>query len=114
MEKILFVKTIGLMDLLEIKEDFEFPDDPKSFLDQLPAEILIEIFKLLSLDDLKAISMVCKRFSEIVNNDKEILRNFTLCLNHKTVKGKWIGSRKYSRVKISLVKSDLMYGYRKM
>lgn len=114
MEKILWVKTISPMSFIEMKEEIESFEERKSFWDKIPTEIVIKIFKNLSIDDLISISIVCKRFNEIINNDKEILKNFTLYLNHKTIKSKWIGSRKYSRVKISLVKSDFMYGYRKM
>lgn len=99
MEKLLWPRIINRENLnfqtSEIHEDF-------TPWHQLPVEILIEIFKLLSKKDLYALSLVCRRFNEVISDDRELLERFTFHLNKRTVKSRWIGSRKYSKAKIML------------
>ncbi len=118
MEKILWVKILNPMEFSGRKFGEEIwveEEENKMKLTHLPEEILIEIFKSLSVEDLISISLVCSRFNEIISSEKEIMKKFVIFLNHKTVKLKWNGLRNYSRMKISLVKShSFMYGYRKL
>lgn len=99
MEKLLWPRIINQENLItekcEIIKDF-------TPWHQLPVEILIKIFNLLNKKDLISLSLVCRRFNEVISCDKEMLERFTLYLNKKTLKSRWIGSRKYVKVKIML------------
>ena len=99
MEKLLWPRIINRETFIfksrEIHKDF-------TPWHQLPVEILIEIFKLLTKKDLFSLSLVCKRFNEVISDDRELLERFTLHLNKRTLKLRWIGSRNYSKVKIIL------------
>lgn len=66
---------------------------------QLPAEMLLEIFDYLNPSDLLNITKTTTKFSQIVNQTK-LAEKFTLTLNEEFHEREWIGSRKYSQLRI--------------
>lgn len=68
-------------------------------MENLPKELLINIFNYLPFADLLQVSLVCINFNEIINDSSKLLRKFRLNLNSRTLSDKeWIGSRNYCRV----------------
>lgn len=71
----------------------------KNKMENLPKELLIEIFNNLASKELSKLSLVCKKFNEIVNNSTSLLKKFRLNLDpRKNANKEWIGSRNYCRV----------------
>lgn len=99
MEKLLWPRVINRENLN--LEKCEIVKDCTPW-QQLPVEILIAIFSSLAKKDLISLSLVCRRFNEVISEDRELLKRFTLHLNKRTVKSPWIGSRRYSRAKVML------------
>lgn len=69
-------------------------------LNQLPNEILIEIFEMLPTSDLIALTQVCYRFNVLINNSI-LSSKFTLNLDQESANRAWIGTRKYTNIHIT-------------
>jgi len=66
-----------------------------------PEEILVEIFKYESAEDLLSLALVCSNFNYVVSNNSCLVRKFVVSFNHRRSDSRWIGSRKYTNFKIS-------------
>lgn len=69
-------------------------------MESFPEELLISIFSHLKSQDLIAISLTCKRFSEIINYSSQLISLLTVKFSKESSNLEWIGSRKYSNVLI--------------
>lgn len=60
-----------------------FIEDKKNLFDRLPVEVVEHIFTFSDLKDLKACSMVCQRFNEIISGSCKVMRRFVLHIDGK-------------------------------
>jgi hypothetical protein len=72
---------------------------PKIPLNQLPSEILLEIFDYLPIPDLKSLSETCSKFAAVINNTK-LSDKFSLNFDENFQSREWIGNRRYAQVKM--------------
>lgn len=72
---------------------------PKVLLNQFPSEILLEIFDYLKTPDLISLTLTCHTFNSVINNTK-LSDKFTLNFNENFQSRVWIGSRRYSKLKM--------------
>jgi len=69
-------------------------------MENLPEELLIQIFSYLPLSSILSLSLTCKRFSEIINSCHELLSFLTVKFSKDTANYVWIGSRNYINASI--------------
>lgn len=68
-------------------------------LENLPEEILVEIFNFLHPNDLLKATQLCRKFNEIITNVQKLMRKLTLKFP-RNCKESFNGTRKYSNVKV--------------
>ncbi|KAG5667591.1 hypothetical protein PVAND_015567 [Polypedilum vanderplanki] len=73
----------------------------KPKLDELPQEMLIEIFKNLTSTDLLSLSYSCRKFNHAINSCSDLMQKFTIFIidSHKNVT--FEPMRKYSKIFVS-------------
>lgn len=69
-------------------------------MESFPEELLINIFSYLKTSDFIALSLACKRFSEVINCSHQLISLLTASFSKVTANSEWIGSRHYSNVMI--------------
>ncbi|CRL04937.1 CLUMA_CG018074, isoform A [Clunio marinus] len=68
-------------------------------MDLLPAEMLFEIFKDLSAEDLINLSCVCKSFNAFINNELNLVRKLQMCFRKLNYKDEsTLGDRQYTKL----------------
>lgn len=72
-------------------------------INQLPAEVLLEIFEYLGSRDLSALTGLCRKFSSVISNSS-LVNKFTLNFERDNQSREWIGQRKYSKLRIETEK----------
>jgi hypothetical protein len=69
-------------------------------MNTFPEELLINIFSYLKSADILALSLTCKRFSEVINCSHQLISLLNVYFSKATAQLEWIGSREYSNVMI--------------
>lgn len=80
-----------------------------SSLNSLPEELLVEIFEYLPASSLVQLTKCSNFFNNFVSSSKILLNKIEVLLTENKKKNEWIGSRKYSKVRLSKCELNSFY-----
>ncbi|KAG5667120.1 hypothetical protein PVAND_015119 [Polypedilum vanderplanki] len=66
-------------------------------------EIFLEIFKNLSLFDLKNLTLTCKKFNQIISQSTELCSKYRVCIAGDMKQLDWLNNRKYTNFKLQYI-----------
>ena len=78
-------------------------------LSSLPEDVLVEIFEYLPGWSLIELTKCSKFLNNLIGSNKYLLKKIEVLLTENKKKNCWIGSRKYSKVKLSKCQLSTFY-----